>query len=388
VGSDVKSLSILGSTGSIGTQALDIVRAHPREFKVVALAAGKNTDLLAQQVLEFNPQLVSVNQSTDVIALKNKLPRFSGEILSGAIGLNAVATHAAADTVLAAVVGTTSLEPTLAAILAKKNIALANKELLVSAGTLIMQAVRENGVMLLPVDSEHSALMQALNPKINQGVLEYPTAQLQRLIITASGGPFRNLSREQIQTQKAAAALKHPNWNMGKKITIDSATLMNKGLEVIEAHHLFGVPFEKIDVLVHPQSIIHSLAEFMDGSVLAQMGVPDMRTPIQYALTFPEHLKNDFPKLDLLKNSPLTFELPDFEKFPNLKLAYEAGNKGGSMPAVMNAANEAAVYLYLEDKISFYEISQYVSQKMKAHTWVENPTLQQILEADKFGRDL
>lgn len=384
----MKSLSILGSTGSIGTQALDIVRAHPREFKVVALAAGKNTDLLAQQVLEFNPQLVSVNQSTDVIALKNKLPRFSGEILSGAIGLNAVATHAAADTVLAAVVGTTSLEPTLAAILAKKNIALANKELLVSAGTLIMQAVRENGVMLLPVDSEHSALMQALNPKINQGVLEYPTAQLQRLIITASGGPFRNLSREQIQTQKAAAALKHPNWNMGKKITIDSATLMNKGLEVIEAHHLFGVPFEKIDVLVHPQSIIHSLAEFMDGSVLAQMGVPDMRTPIQYALTFPEHLKNDFPKLDLLKNSPLTFELPDFEKFPNLKLAYEAGNKGGSMPAVMNAANEAAVYLYLEDKISFYEISQYVSQKMKAHTWVENPTLQQILEADKFGRDL
>lgn len=384
----MKSLSILGSTGSIGTQALDIVRAHPREFKVVALAAGKNTDLLAQQVLEFNPQLVSVNQSTDVIALKNKLPRFSGEILSGAIGLNAVATLAAADTVLAAVVGTTSLEPTLAAIRAKKNIALANKELLVSAGTLIMQAVRENGVMLLPVDSEHSALMQALNPKINQGVLEYPTTQLQRLIITASGGPFRNLSREQIQTQKAAAALKHPNWNMGKKITIDSATLMNKGLEVIEAHHLFSVPFEKIDVLVHPQSIIHSLAEFMDGSVLAQMGVPDMRTPIQYALTFPEHLKNDFPKLDLLKNSPLTFELPDFEKLPNLKLAYEAGNKGGSMPAVMNAANEAAVYLYLEDKISFYEISQYVSQKMKAHTWVENPTLQQILEADKFGRDL
>jgi 1-deoxy-D-xylulose-5-phosphate reductoisomerase len=384
----VKSLSILGSTGSIGTQALDIVRTHPREFKVVALAAGKNIDLLAQQVLEFNPQLVSVDQGSDVATLKNKLTNFSGEIVSGPAGLKAVATHTATDTVLAAVVGTTSLEPTLAAIRAKKNIALANKELLVSAGTLIMQAVRENGVMLLPVDSEHSALMQALNPKVENGCLQYPTTQLQRLIITASGGPFRNLSREQIQTQKATAALKHPNWNMGKKITIDSATLMNKGLEVIEAHHLFGVPFEKIDVLVHPQSIIHSMAEFMDGSVLAQMGLPDMRTPIQYALTFPEHLKNDFPKLDLLKNSPLTFELPDLEKFPNLKLAYEAGRKGGSMPAVMNAANEAAVYLYLADKISFYEISQQVSQKMKAHAWIENPTLQQILEADKFGRDL
>lgn len=382
----MKKISILGSTGSIGTQTLEIVKAHPEQFQVIALAAGKNVDLLAQQVQIFQPQLVCIQQEEDLKRVKSLLKNFSGELLVGAEGLLQAAIHPEADLVLAAIVGTASLIPTLEAIKHQKDIALANKELLVSAGKLIMQAVEKYKVRLLPVDSEHSAIMQVLAPEEVDQVLEYPVQRLSRLIITASGGPFRKHSKAEIAKQPAQAALKHPNWEMGKKITIDSATLMNKGLEVIEAHHLFGVPFEKIEVLIHPQSIVHSLVEYVDGSVLAQLGVPDMRIPIQYALSYPERFANQFPKLNLLEHPTLQFEKPDLDKFPNLELAYQAGQKGGTAPAVLNAANEMAVRQYLEGHISFYDISSWVQKKLEEHSWIQDPSLEEILAVDQWAR--
>lgn len=385
-----KKITLLGSTGSIGTQALEIVREHPGDFKVCAMAAGSNIDLCAEQIKEFAPQVVSVSSKEISEKIKSKIPGLRTQLLYGEEGLTEVATYSESDLVIAGMSGTTALKPTLAAINAKKNIGLANKELLVSAGSLIAAEVKKQNVNLIPIDSEHSAIWQSLSPRqenssgIQKIILN--THEIKKIIITGSGGPFRQLPAEKLSEQKPEAALKHPNWSMGKKITIDSATLFNKGLEVIEAHFLFNIAYQNIEVLIHPQSIIHSMVEFIDGSVVGQLGLPDMKLPIQYAMAFPNRIQNKFPRLDLAKLQSLTFEKPDLHRFPGLKLAYEAGEAGGTMPAVMNAANETAVYLFLENKIKFTDIPVYVKEKMQKHHNILNPDLDAILKADAEGR--
>ncbi len=377
----VRSLSLLGSTGSIGTQTLAVARTLG--IRVEALAAGRSGDALERQVREFRPRLASLAAEADAAALRRRLAGcgFPVEVLHGDEGVRAVATCAEAEIVVAAMVGVAGLVPVVRALEAGKGIALANKETLVAGGSVVMPLARSRDLPLLPVDSEHSAVWQCL-----QGA---PAGSLARILLTASGGPFRGRSKASLEGVTAEQALAHPTWRMGGKITIDSATLMNKGLEVIEAHWLFDVPVDRVTVVVHPQSILHSMVEFADGSVLAQMGRPDMKLPIQVALSYPDRVPGDCPRFDPLACGPLTFEAPDPETFRCLALAYEAGRTGGSLPAAMNAANEAAVALFLDGRIGFLDIARRIEEAMEAHLasgFVAHPTLEDILALDAETR--
>ena len=372
----MKTLSILGSTGSIGTQTLDIVKNNPNEFKILGLTTNKNIELLKKQIIEFKPQAVAVMDNEKADELKNKVDI---EVYSGIDGIINIAKLNNVDTVVNSLVGSIGLNQTIAAINNKKNIALANKETLVTAGSIVMEEVKKNNVNLMPIDSEHSAIFQCLNGENIDDV--------NKIIITCSGGDFKNLTKEQLEKATAEDALKHPTWNMGSKITIDSATLMNKGFEVIEAHHLYNIPYENIEVVIHPQSIIHSLVEFKDNSVIAQLGNPDMKIPIQYALSYPKRFNSNSKKLNLLEIKNLSFQKPNLELFPCLKYAYDAGTIGGTLPAVLNAANEIAVHSFLNKKINFNEISIIIKKLIDSHNVIKNPNLDQILEVDKKTRE-
>ena len=379
-----KPITILGSTGSIGTQTLDIVTHHPDKFRVVGLAAGRNITLLAEQIRKFQPEIVATSHEDKLPELQNAisdLPNPPKILVGGAVGVAEVARYGDAETVVTGIVGCAGLLPTIAAIEAGKDIALANKETLIAGGPVILPLVAKHGVKLLPADSEHSAIFQCL-----QGV---PEDGLRRIILTASGGAFRDLPAEQLATVTVQDALKHPNWSMGQKITIDSATLMNKGLEVIEAHYLFGLDYEAIDIVIHPQSIIHSLIEVQDTSMLAQLGWPDMRLPLLYALSWPERIYTDWEPLDLVKAGNLTFREPDRAKYPCMELAYAAGKAGGLMPAVLNAANEQAVALFLAEKIDFLGIPRIIAQVCDRFSQENNlnPSLEDILECDHWARE-
>ena len=373
----MKNIAVLGSTGSIGTQALDIVRNNPQLFSIRAMSAHSHIDLFERQLLEFQPELAVV---TDEAAAAKLLARYSGtaKIIAGQPGLLEAATHNSVDMVLTAMVGFAGLRPTIAAIKAKKHIALANKETLVAAGRIVMTAARDNNVAILPVDSEHSAIFQCLNGENRQ--------QIKRLILTASGGPFFGMNRAELQQVTLARALKHPNWDMGAKITIDSASLANKGLEVIEARWLFDVPLDRVDVVVHRQSIVHSLVEFVDNSLIAQMGLPDMRLPIQYAFTYPERSAAHYPATDLLTLSKLTFERPDLENFRCLKLAYQAGLAGGVAPCIFNAANEIAVAAFVDGRIGFLDIPAIIEHTLAKSAIAEDNDLDCIFAADSEAR--
>lgn len=373
-----KRISVLGSTGSIGRQTLEVVDMFPEMFEVVGLAAGTNFDLLVRQAQKYRPAIVSIAEKNNVSAVRAMLPD-EISVSTGLEGMIEVAVAEGVDIVVTSVTGTLGLIPTVEAVKAGKNIALANKETLVAAGELVKTLADAKGVSLLPVDSEHSAVFQCLIGENRQDI--------NKLILTASGGPFFNKSREELLHVTLEDALKHPNWSMGRKITVDSATMMNKGLEVIEAHWLFGIELERIEVLVHPQSIIHSMVEFADGSVKAQLGLPDMRLPIQYALSYPRRISNDFPRLDLLSVGKLTFDEPRTKDFPCLELAYEAGRQGGTMPAVMNAANEKAVAMFLEGQIGFLGIPSLIEKVMVNHRPVPGPDLATVLESDQWARE-
>ena len=373
----MKNISLLGSTGSIGKQTLEVAAANPDKMKIRVLAAHTSDTVLEEQIRAFEPDFAVLSDKEAAARLKE---RYHGktEILAGEEGLLAAATYSEVDTVLASMVGYAGLRPTMAAINCGKNIALANKETLVAAGSLVMEAVAKNNVSLTPVDSEHSAIFQAL-----QGGKE---DEVKRLLITASGGPFRGKKRSELESVTLAQCLNHPNWSMGKKITVDSSTLANKGLEVIEAHWLFNMPYEKIDVVVHPQSIIHSLVEFCDGSVIAQLGEPDMRLPIQYALSYPCRYHKAFDQLDLIKAGTLTFEAPDMEAFPSLRIAIDCGKAGGTLPCVFNAANEEAVYAFLDNKIKYLDIP-YITEKVASlHKNIAAPCIEDIERADAEAR--
>lgn len=364
------NISILGSTGSIGTQTLDIVRSNPN-FKVKGLSCNSNVDILKKQIDEFKPEAVAVFDEEKADLLKVDIP-----VYKGLSGLVRIATMQDADMIINSLVGSIGVLPTVKAAQHFKDIALANKETLVAAGSVVMGMVKKNGIKLIPIDSEHSAIFQCLN---GENIKE-----VNKIMITCSGGAFKNKTKEELENVKAADALKHPTWNMGAKITIDCATLMNKGFEVIEAHWLYDIPYDKIDVVIHPQSIVHSLVEFNDHSVIAQLGMPSMKIPIQYALSHPKRFKNDsLPKLNLTDVRNLEFKEPDFDRSPCLKYAYEAGNTGGTLPVVMNAANEVAVKLFLEDKIKFLGISKIIKAAIDAHKPIKNPSLDEILEIDK-----
>ncbi len=378
----MKKISILGSTGSIGTQTLDIVTDHPDKFQVVGLATGNNIQLLSEQIRQFRPQIVAINNESQLEDLKSLISDldYTPIILAGKEGVIEVARYGDSESVVTGIVGCAGLLPTIAAITAGKDIALANKETLIAGGPVVLPLVEKHRVKLLPADSEHSAIFQCL-----QGV---PTGGLKKIILTASGGAFRDLPVEKLPQVTVADALKHPNWSMGRKITIDSATLMNKGLEVIEAHYLFGVDYNAIDIVIHPQSIIHSLIELQDTSVLAQLGWPDMRLPLLYALSWPERIYTDWEPLNLVKAGSLTFKEPDHQKYPCMGLAYAAGRAGGAMPAVLNAANEQAVALFLEEKISFLDIPRVIEKVCDRFT-IHNsstPSLDDILSADNWAR--
>lgn len=372
----MKKIAILGSTGSIGTQALDVVRQHPDQFIVSAISANSNITLLEEQVREFSPKYVVVYDENKAKELKENVKDLQVIVLAGMDGLIEIATLEGVDILLTALVGMIGIRPTIAGIKAGKDIALANKETLVTAGHIIMDLVKQYKVKLLPVDSEHSAIFQCLNGEHNK--------EVEKILLTASGGPFRGKTREQLEKVTLEDALKHPNWAMGRKITIDSSTLMNKGLEVIEAHWLFQMPYENIQVVVHPQSYIHSMVQFRDGGIMAQIGCPDMRLPIQYAFTYPNRATLQGERLDFWKINSFTFEKPDMETFKGLALAYEAGKIGGSMPTVYNASNECAVSLFLDRKITYLQITEIVERCMKAHTVIENPSLEQILETEQW----
>lgn len=375
----MKKLAILGSTGSIGVSTLEIAAAHRDRFEVVALTAGNNLELLKIQIELFSPSLVAVATEELGRTLGEMLPGRRPEILYGVPGLIAAATAADVDMVVAAIVGAAGLVPTAAAIKAGKDVALANKETLVTAGRLIMEMVAEKGIRLYPVDSEHSAVFQSL-----QG---HRSADVKRIILTASGGPFLNYPQDKLSRVSVSDALNHPNWSMGKKISIDSATMMNKGLEVIEARWLFDMPADRIDVNIHPQSIIHSMVEYVDGCVMAQLGVPDMKAPIAYALTYPERVPTGVKPLDLTTLSGLSFFNPDHDRFPALKLAYRALESGESMPAVLNAANEVAVEAFLAGKIRFTQIPELIERTMAAHEPRSFATIEDVLIVDLWGRD-
>ena len=376
----MKKISILGSTGSIGTQTLDVVRKNRDKFEVVAISANSSINLLLEQIKEFKPKYVAVYNENSAKELKEMIPSdIKIEVLSGMEGLITISSLDEIDVLLTAIVGMIGLVPTIEAIKKGKTIALANKETLVTAGQLVMEEAKKRNVAILPVDSEHSAIFQCLNGESKK--------EIESIILTASGGPFRGKSKNDLINVTKNEALKHPNWSMGRKISIDSSTLMNKGLEVIEAKWLFDVNPDKIDVVVHPQSIIHSMVQFVDSSIIAQMGCPDMKLPIQYALTYPERLLNDFERLDFSKLSSLTFEKPDLNTFPCLKLAYDSLNMGGTYSAVLNAANEVLVNEFLEDKIKFYDIPYYIEKALDAHKSIEKPTLEEILYIDNWSRE-
>lgn len=374
-----KGIALLGSTGSIGRQALAVIDCYPERFKIISLTAGRNIELLEQQMLKFKPKVVVVGDQERGNYLKNKLTNYPVEIYAGQEFLDQGVIHPEVEMVISALSGVAGLLPTLKAIEAGKDIALANKETLVAAGDLVTNTAKKYNIRLLPVDSEHSAIFQCLQGNRAEDV--------QKLILTASGGPFKNFTFEELEKVTVEQALKHPNWEMGAKITIDSATLMNKGLEVIEAKHLFNISYEQIKVLIHPQSIIHSMVEYRDGSIMAQLGLPNMQVPIQYALTHPERWEGSFQeRLNLVELSELTFENPNNRLFPALELAYSAGKIGGTMPAVLNGANEVAVQGFLEKKIKFLQIAEIVEKVMNQHQVIKNPELEEILNADWEAR--
>lgn len=374
----MKRLAVLGSTGSIGVSTLDIVAAHRDRFKIVALTAGRNLALLEEQIASFHPEIVAVPDEEHAARLRARLGAGGPQVLFGMAGLIACAAASPADMVVSAIVGAAGLEPTLAAVEAGRDVALANKETLVIAGELVMAAVARAGVRLFPVDSEHSAIFQSLEG--------HRRTDVRRLILTASGGPFRNWSLDDLQKVTPRDALAHPNWTMGRKITIDSATMMNKGLEVIEAHWLFGLPVEQIAVHIHPESIVHSMVEYVDGAVMAQLGIPDMTTPIAYALSYPERLQLDLPPLDLCRLGRLHFSEPDSHCFPCLGLAYDALRRGGSAPAVLNAANELAVEAFLSERIGFLDIPRIIASVVAQHEVTAADSLERILAADQWAR--
>lgn len=375
----MKNITILGSTGSIGTQTLDIVRAND-DLRVVAIAAGSNIQKLEEQIREFHPEIVCVYNEEAAANLKIAVADTSVKVVAGMDGLIETAVYKGADIVVTAFVGMIGIRPTLEAIKAGKDIALANKETLVTAGHLVIQAAKDYGVKILPVDSEHSAIFQSLNGENRK--------EIDKILLTASGGPFRGRTREQMKDVKVEDALKHPNWTMGRKITIDSATMVNKGLEVIEAKWLFDVDFDNIQVVVQPQSLIHSMVQFKDGAIIAQLGTPDMRLPIQYALYYPERRFLAGDRVDFGKIARITFENPDTDNFIGLKLAYEAGRIGGSMPTVFNAANEKAVAKFLDRKIGFLEITDIIQYCMENHKVKENPSVSEILEIEQWAYEL
>lgn len=370
----MRKVAILGSTGSIGTQTLEVIRAN-KDICVTALAAGSNIDLLEKQAKEFEPGLVSVSSESNAIELKKRLEGHNIDVVYGMDGLIDVATEESSDMVVTAVVGMMGIRPTIAAIKAHKDIALANKETLVTAGHIIMQLAKDNNVKILPVDSEHSAIFQSMQGQKRD--------KLSKILLTASGGPFRGMTREQMRDKKVEDALKHPNWSMGRKITIDSATMVNKGLEIIEAKWLFDVTIDDIQVVVQPQSLIHSMVEYIDGAIIAQLGTPDMKLPIQYALYYPDRLPLASEKVDFSKISKIDFEIPDEENFRGLALAKAAGKLGGSMPTVMNAANEMAVSMFLNKKIGFLDIVDIIEYSMNKHNVIKNPCVNQILETEQ-----
>ena len=376
----MKQLAILGSTGSIGTQTLDVVRQHPEAFGVYALTAYRSIDLLIQQAIEFNPAVVCIADQSLYQPLREALSDLPIQVMAGEKAIAELVTMPAIDVVVAAMVGYAGLRPTIEAIKAKKTIALANKETLVVAGEIICRLAKRHKVSILPVDSEHSAIFQSL--------VGEDMASVEKLLLTASGGPFRTFTFDQMQHVTASQALQHPNWEMGAKITIDSASMMNKGFEVIEARWLFDIPVEKIQVLVHPQSVIHSAVQFVDGSVKAQLGTPDMRMPIQYALTYPERWLSDVPRLDLFKTNNLTFEEPDLQRFPNLRLAYQAMEQGGNMPCILNAANEVVNLAFREGRCGFLRMSDIIEQTMTKTTFITEPTYDNYVQTDQEARKI
>lgn len=374
----MRKIAILGATGSIGTQTLDIVRAQG-DLQVTAMAAGHNIDLFETQIREFLPHLVSVWEEGDALDLKTRIADLNVKVVFGMDGLLTVASDPDSEILVTAVVGMIGLQPTVAAIQSGKNIALANKETLVTAGHLIMPMAKEYNVQILPVDSEHSAIFQALNGESSN--------KIDKILLTASGGPFRGKTREELSKVTLADALRHPNWSMGKKITVDSATLVNKGLEVMEAKWLFGVELPQIQVVVQPQSVIHSMVQFVDGSIIAQLGTPDMRLPIQYALYYPKRKPLAGARLDFAALTSITFEEPDTKTFRGLALAYEAMKSGGNMPTIYNAANEAAVALFLQEKIPYLQITEIIESCMKSCTWIPAPKLAEILSTEQQVRE-
>ena len=376
----MKQIAILGSTGSIGTQTLDVVRQHRSEFSVYALTAHRSVEMLIEQALEFNPAVVCIADESCYPRLRDALSDLPIKVMAGVKALEEIVTMPAIDVVVAAMVGYAGLPPTIAAIKARKTIALANKETLVVAGEIICRLAQRYKVNILPVDSEHSAIFQSL---VGEDI-----SSVEKLLLTASGGPFRTFSQDQMQHVTAAEALQHPNWEMGAKITIDSASMMNKGFEVIEARWLFDIPVERIQVLVHPQSVVHSAVQFIDGSVKAQLGTPDMRMPIQYALTYPARWQSDVPRLDLFATQSLTFEEPDLQRFPNLGLAYEAINRGGNVPCVLNAANEVVNQAFREGKCGFLQMSEVIATTMQKSDFISEPTYEDYVQTDKMARKI
>ncbi|MEH1943939.1 MAG: 1-deoxy-D-xylulose-5-phosphate reductoisomerase [Nostoc sp.] len=378
----MKAITLVGSTGSIGTQTLDIVTQYPDQFRIVGLAAGNNVEMLAAQIRQFRPEIAAICSEDKLPALKEAIIDLDPQpiLLGGDAGVIEVARYGDAQTVVTGIVGCAGLLPTIAAIEAGKDIALANKETLIAGAPVVLPLVEKHGVKLLPADSEHSAIFQCL-----QGV---PKGGVRKILLTASGGAFRDWDVEKLADVTVADALKHPNWSMGRKITVDSATLMNKGLEVIEAHFLFGLDYDDIEIVIHPQSIIHSLIELQDTSVLAQLGWPDMRLPLLYALSWPDRIYTNWERLDLVKAGNLTFREPDHQKYPCMQLAYAVGKAGGSMPAVLNAANEQAVALFLDEKIRFLDIPRCIEWVCDRHQNDNrtNPSLDDILAADKWAR--
>ena len=375
----------MGSTGSIGTQALNVIRRHRDLYEVEVLCAGSNADLLIQQALEFEPNAVAIANKAQYTKVQEALEHTDIKVFAGEDSIVDLMEMESIDIVLAAIVGFAGLRPTMRAIEHRKTIALANKETMVVAGSIVTEAALRNHATILPVDSEHSAIFQCLFGE-QLGRVENSIVPIDKILLTASGGPFRGKSREELSKVTLAQALKHPNWSMGRKVTIDSASLMNKGLEVIEAKWLFGVEADDIEVVVHPQSIVHSMVQYVDGSIKAQLGVPTMETPIQFAFSFPERIESHLPRLDFTKYPTLTFEKPDTETFRCLPLAYEAIHKGGNMPCIMNAANEVAVQQFIEGKIGFLEIADFVEHAMQTATFIASPTLEDLFETDKAVR--
>lgn len=375
-----KQLCILGSTGSIGTQTLDVVRAYPDRYSVYALCANTSVDKLVAQAKEFHPEVVCIADESLYDSLNAQLSSLNCKVWAGADAIAQMVTMPSIDVVVASMVGYAGLRPTIEAIKAGKTIALANKETLVVAGEIICELAAQHHTPILPVDSEHSAIFQSL--------VGEEQSEIEKILLTASGGPFRTFTLEQMQTVTAADALKHPNWDMGAKITIDSASMMNKGFEVIEAKWLFGVPVEKIEVLVHPQSIVHSAVQYTDGAIKAQLGAPDMRLPIQYALSFPERLASDFPRADLFSLGALTFEKPDLKRFPNLGLAYEAMRRGGTVPCVLNAANEVVNLAFRQGRCAFLQMSDIIAETMVKASFIPKPTYEDYVQTDLEARKI